>query len=75
MSSVIGKVKWFNEKKGFGFIEQNDVDYFAHYSHIVGPGFKNLTEGQEVKFIPVKGPKGFQATDISVVGDRPRNVP
>ena len=58
-----GKVKWFNETKGFGFIEQDDGsgDVFVHFSAISGSGFKTLAEGDKVTFNVVKGPKGLQA--------------
>jgi CspA family cold shock protein len=59
-----GHVKWFNEKKGFGFIESEGKDYFVHYSSIRGPGFKNLTEGQKVEFKVGSGPKGPTAEDV-----------
>jgi len=60
-----GKVKWFNEKKGFGFIEQEGGgDVFVHYSVIQGDGFKTLAEGQEVKFDVVDGAKGPQAANV-----------
>jgi len=66
MSDVInGKVKWFNEAKGFGFIEQESgPDVFAHFSAIVGDGFKTLAEGQQVEFKVTEGPKGLQAENI-----------
>ena len=60
-----GIVKWFNERRGFGFIEQsNGDDLFVHYSAIEGDGFKTLEEGQEVEFDIVEGPKGLQATNV-----------
>jgi len=63
-----GKVKWFNESKGFGFIEQdNGPDVFAHFSAIQGDGFKTLAEGQEVEFTVTQGQKGLQAENIVVV--------
>ncbi|MBI5196986.1 MAG: cold-shock protein [Nitrospirae bacterium] len=60
-----GRVKWFNDKKGYGFIEQeNGQDVFVHFSAIQGDGFKTLTEGQEVEFDVVDGPKGAQAQNV-----------
>lgn len=60
-----GTVKWFNEAKGFGFIEQdNGPDVFAHFRNIVGDGFKTLAEGQKVEFIVTDGQKGPQAENI-----------
>lgn len=62
-----GKVKWFNDAKGFGFIEQEDdgKDIFVHFSAIQDEGFKTLREGQEVSFDVVEGPKGPQATNVT----------
>ncbi len=60
-----GKVKWFNEKKGFGFIEQEEGgDVFVHFSAIQGDGFKTLTEGQAVEFDVIEGKKGPQAANV-----------
>jgi CspA family cold shock protein len=60
-----GKVKWFNDAKGFGFLEQdNGDDVFCHFSAITGEGFKSLQEGDEVTFDVVKGPKGLQAANV-----------
>jgi len=66
--TVTGTVKWFNESKGFGFIEQQSgPDVFAHFSAIVNSGFKTLTEGQTVEFSVTQGQKGPQATNIVVI--------
>jgi cold shock protein len=63
-----GKVKWFNESKGFGFIEQEGgKDIFVHYSAIQSSGFKTLAEGDVVEFDVVEGPKGLQASKVSKV--------
>jgi len=67
-NTVSGTVKWFNESKGFGFIEQpSGADVFAHFSAIVSSGFKTLAEGQQVEFTVTQGPKGPQAENIVVV--------
>jgi len=62
-----GTVKWFNESKGYGFIEPEGGgdDVFVHYSSIKAEGFRTLTEGQSVNFEIQKGPKGFHATDVT----------
>ena len=63
-----GTVKWFNAKKGFGFIsDEEGNDVFVHYSGIVMDGFKSLEEGQKVQFEVVDGEKGPQATEVSVI--------
>jgi CspA family cold shock protein len=65
---IVGKVKWFNGSKGYGFIEhQGGEDVFVHFSAIQGDGYRNLTEGQEVEFTIEKGPKGFQAANVTIV--------
>lgn len=62
---VTGKVKWFDAKKGFGFIEQDGGgDVFVHYSNIIGNGFKTLLDGDNVEFEVVKGNKGLQAQNV-----------
>ena len=65
MSTITGAVKWFNESKGFGFIEREDgPDVFVHFSAIKGDGFKTLAEGQKVEFSVSDGQKGPQADDV-----------
>ncbi|MBI1823868.1 MAG: cold shock domain-containing protein [Nitrospirae bacterium] len=64
--AVKGKVKWFNEKKGYGFIEREEGgDVFVHFSAIKGEGFKTLAEGQTVEFEIIQGEKGPQAANVS----------
>ena len=66
---IIGKVKWFNGSKGYGFIErEGGADVFVHFSAIQGEGFKNLEEGQKVEFEVEQGPKGLQAANVTAVG-------
>jgi cold shock protein len=66
---MTGKVKWFNDKKGYGFIEvSGGKDVFVHHSAILGEGFKTLREGEEVEFEIATGPKGPQATNVKVLG-------
>jgi len=63
-----GTVKWFNDAKGFGFIQrQSGEDVFVHFSAIQGDGFKSLAEGQAVEFEVTKGQKGLQASDVTKV--------
>ena len=66
MEKVKGKVKWFNEKKGYGFIEREDGagDVFVHYSAIDGGGFKTLAEGEAVEFEVADSDKGPQAKNV-----------
>jgi len=65
---VIGKVKWFNNDKGYGFLTQeNGADVFVHHTAIQGEGFRTLTEGQKVEFSIEKGPKGLQAAQVVVL--------
>jgi cold shock protein len=68
MSTTTGRVKWFDEKKGFGFIEREDGnDVFVHFKAIIGSGFKTLSEGQQVEFEVEQGQKGPQAANVTVV--------
>jgi CspA family cold shock protein len=63
-----GKVKWFNDAKGYGFIEREEgEDVFVHFTAISGDGFRTLAEGQEVEFEVVQGTKGPQAENVTVV--------
>ncbi len=63
-----GKVKWFNEAKGFGFIQQDSgEDVFVHYTCIEGDGFKTLKEGQRVSYEVTKGPKGLKAEKVNLI--------
>ncbi|MGA2106945.1 MAG: cold-shock protein [Syntrophorhabdales bacterium] len=60
-----GKVKWFNNSRGYGFIgQENGEDVFVHFSAIQGQGFKTLTEGQAVTFDVAKGPRGPEAANV-----------
>ena len=65
-----GKVKWFNDAKGFGFITPEDggKDLFVHFSNVAGEGFKSLTEGARVEYEPAQGDKGPVATNVVPVG-------
>ena len=68
MPTTTGRVKWFNESKGFGFIEQQSgEDVFVHFRAINSEGFKTLAEGQEVQFDVEQGQKGLQAVNVTVV--------
>ena len=65
---ITGTVKWFDEQKGFGFIErQGGTDVFVHFSAIEGSGYKSLTEGQRVEFNVSQGQKGPQAENITAI--------
>jgi CspA family cold shock protein len=64
----VGSVKWFNNAKGYGFIEREQgQDIFVHYSAIRGDGYRSLVEGQRVEFTVVEGQKGLQAHDVTVL--------
>ncbi len=65
---IIGTVKWFNGDKGYGFIErEGGPDVFVHFSAIQGDGYRSLQEGQKVEFTVEKGPKGPQASNVTVL--------
>lgn len=68
---IKGKVKWFNESKGFGFISREDgeKDCFVHHTAIQGEGFRTLREGEEVEFDVVQGTKGPAAENVTRLGD------
>ena len=64
----VGKVKWFSNAKGYGFIErEKGDDVFVHFRAIQGEGYRSLKEGQQVEFIVVQGQKGLQADDVTIV--------
>ena len=66
MSREIGKVKWFNDAKGYGFIQRDSggADVFVHYRAIRGEGHRSLNEGQQVEFAVIDGQKGLQAEEV-----------
>ena len=67
-TTTTGKVKWFNNAKGYGFIEKpGEQDIFVHYSSISGDGYKTLIQGEEVEFELTSGPKGPQAEKVAAV--------
>jgi CspA family cold shock protein len=72
---IIGKVKWFNTKKGYGFItkEDSEEDIFVHYTSIMGDGYRALEKGEDVQFELVEGPKGLQAQNVSKVQQEASN--
>ena len=64
----IGRVKWFNAAKGYGFIARKDgEDIFVHFSAIQSEGYRTLSEGETVEFTPVRGPKGLQAENVRII--------
>ena len=66
--TVKGTVKWFNEARGYGFLSQPEgEDIFVHYTAILGNGFRTLKEGQEVEFTVERGPKGLQASNVTIL--------
>jgi CspA family cold shock protein len=68
MAREKGTVKWFNNEKGFGFIEREQGgDVFVHFKAIVGDGYRSLSEGQRVEFTVTQGQKGLQAEEVSVI--------
>ena len=74
---VTGMVKWFDSKKGFGFIkgQEEDKDIFVHYTHIEGDGFRSLKDGESVEFELVESEKGLQAHHVKRLGSRATNEP
>ncbi len=65
MSKSVGKVKWFDNAKGYGFIvNESEEDVFVHYRAIVGEGYKSLNEGEEVEYIETRSEKGWQAAEV-----------
>lgn len=67
---MVGVVKWFNNSKGYGFIQQDKGDdIFVHFRQIRGDGYRTLQEGQQVEFVMVEGQKGLQAEDVAAVAE------
>lgn len=67
---VVGKVKFFHDKKGWGFIEsEQESDIFVHYADIDGDGYRSLAKGEEVEFEVIKGPKGDKAINVTRVSE------
>ena len=61
---MVGRVKWFDAGRGFGFITADGTDYFVHYSGVRGEGFRTLNDGAEVEFVPTQGQRGLAAIDV-----------
>jgi CspA family cold shock protein len=75
-NTQVGKVKWFNDSKGFGFIEQADgKDVFVHYTHIQGEGFRTLPEGASVQFTLLQTERGPQAANVVLATDASKEEP
>ncbi len=75
MSRETGKVKWFNNSKGYGFIERSQGgDVFVHHTAIQAEGYRTLEEGQSVEFAVVQGPKGLQAQEVSIADEEDPGV-
>lgn len=69
MPTTLGKVKWFDPKKGYGFIVgPQEQDVFVHYSHIDGDGFRSLKDGEDVQYELIEGDKGWQARQVTRAG-------
>lgn len=64
MSKTTAAVKWFDNAKGYGFLDGPDGDVFVHYRAILGEGYKTLTEGQQVEYLQVKSDKGWSAEEV-----------
>jgi len=69
MNRLDGVVKWFNNDKGYGFIEADSINYFVHFKEIQIKGYKALKEAQKVTFIPAKGERGWAAKEVVIVKD------
>jgi len=69
MLNLVGTVKFFDARKGFGFISVNEVEYFVHFKEIKMPGYKELHEGQSVRFQAKKGDRGWFATEVLLIGE------
>lgn len=72
---AIGTVKWFDSKKGFGFLlNDQGLDVFVHFSSIEGEGFRSLKDGEKVEYEQVTGPKGLSAANVKRVSPSPKSV-